>query len=352
MRRGPASERRRREQRVPRRGAESSGETADRGARVGERGEDRGPFGVDRLAEATRRRVIRREPEIGPVVPEALVPGRERGRADDGGGERRELRGRRLADDRVEHGADQAAPLRLGCALLRRQADRDPRARDLRQLVERLARPRRVALERRQLDEHRLPRRLAAERRLERELEPVDLRQALAFQAAIAREVEQGAAVGEDGLHALAGRGGHEREGGREVAQHVARDLGAEGARVLAIEVVARRLEVAEGGVRAAERIGAAGRVAAGTLVRHVLLTQERDHARWTLAWRLRRGRVLGAAGVVGAARVLARRFAVAASAHARSASSSRCRSPPVISARSGVSATLISLRTPKSPGR
>src|SRR5204862_1984304 len=85
---------------------------------------------------------------------------------------------------------------------------------------------------------------LARESGLQCELPPIDLRQPLPLDAALPREVEEGGGVGEEGLDAAAFVPGEQQQGRREVAEEVARDLGAERRRLLLIEILRRAADL------------------------------------------------------------------------------------------------------------
>jgi hypothetical protein len=165
----------------------------------------------------------------------------------------------------------------------------------------------------------RLAGRIAFEGQLEVELQAVDLRQPLALEAGLIGEVEEGQREGGERLDPAPLVVRQQDQGGGEVAQRQPADLGAErfgAVRVVVFERLAQLVE--ESGVaRLGEGVGAP------LLAGRVLVADPLD--------RLRPG---------------------ARAPYFRRQSSSRWGVSPVISAASEVSATLISLRTPKSPAK
>jgi hypothetical protein len=140
------------------------------------------------------------------------------------------------SEDRAEECSCQGTS--VGLCRLAGLAHRGPAGRR-RQLRERLAGPGPPALLAGHADEGGLAGGLAAEGQVEVELEAVDLGQALAFEARLAGEVEEGAGVGEEGLDAAPLGARQEGQGRGEVAEEVAADLGADRRGALVIEALA-----------------------------------------------------------------------------------------------------------------
>ena len=231
----------------------------------------------------------------------------ERCEADETARQAVDLGSQALFQERGGHGPAEAQGLDLGLGDGGGLTPGGPAAGGGGELVEGVLRPAAALVLARHAEEDRLPHGLTRKRGLQGELPAVDLRQLLPFRAALAGEVEKGGDVGEERLHPAALGGGEQQQGRREVPQEVAGDLGAERRGLLLVEVRARTadLGVEPAVLAAAERVGPP-------------IAACRPVAAWP--------------------------------GQASSRRSSRCGSAPVISAASDVRATLISLRTPKSP--